>query len=167
MNYNYKLQSSVKKKLNHLRDKDNKKLFYYTFKIKNLVNHKSITFVLKKVFRDLFKQYILQKKDLEYLGVIETSSKLSRPSSLFEEDIIDLGLHLHLFVSVPNYFTYDTVRFLMVKSFGDYLIRKKTNLNLLIGEERTSFYDFDKFSYYHTKQFFRTRSNEFVVSNIK
>ena len=165
MTYNYKLQSDLVRKFNKM--KNNVGIFYYTIKLNNYTCIKSFRFHVKKVLRDIRNQNMITNKEMKYIGVFETSSQLTKTNRLFEENIIDIGLHIHLFVSVPRWFTYETIRFPLVNRIDNHIMKRNSKVSMWIGDEKTDFDDIDRFVLYHTKQFQDTRSKEFILSNLK
>lgn len=163
MEYNYRLQSYIQTKFNSI--KEDRYLNYFVFKLSNYSNLKSFRYCIKKSMRDIRNSNYLTNRDIKYLGVIETSSLLTKQDNLFEPDIIDLGLHIHLFVSSSVKFEYDFIRYPIVNTIGNHIISKYPKVSLWVGNELNEMYDLDKFILYHSKQFCSLRNEEFIIVN--
>lgn len=163
MKYNYQLQTLFFKKFKVIENSPT--LYYYTIKLNNSSNLKQFRFVIKKSLRDIRNEYYLTDKQFKYLGVFETREQLGYSNYLFEEEIKDLGLHIHLFVSPPKWVPYESIRYSLVKNIGQYIMKNQNKISLLIGNEKTEYFDIKSFSKYHSKQFW-DRNKDFIISNI-
>jgi len=121
--------------------------------------------VIKKSINDINKERYTSRDKVKYLGVFETTKKLTHPKHLFNESINDLGLHIHLFVSVPTWFTYEVVRYQIVDNIDEYILNTRKECSLLVGNEKSEYFDTKNFIKYHSKQFWN-RDKGFILTNI-
>ncbi|MDG1037123.1 MAG: hypothetical protein P8O87_09825 [Crocinitomicaceae bacterium] len=164
MKYNYKLQSEVLNRLNQIKKDSN--LNYFVFDVSNFSHHPTLRFRVKQSLNKIRNHYGITNNELKYVGIIETSSKLSKKEYLFDEDIIDMGLHIHLFVSSPLTIDYETIKEYISTGIKRSIMSKGSEIGLWVGDDKIDIYDPINFFSYHTKQFSIDRSMEFVVTNL-
>lgn len=164
-NYNYQLQSEVIKRLDQIRDDSN--LTHYVFKFKNFNHIKTFRFRMRQSLNAIRNNFGITNKEFKYVGVIETSSLFTKKESLFEADIHDTGLHIHLVVSSPKDITHKCIRDYIVSELTRLIVSKDSSIDLLYGREEIYIYDKDGYDKYITKQFNMDRTMEFVVTNLK
>lgn len=164
MKFNYKLQSEVLNRLHQIKKDPN--LNYFVFDVSNFSHHPTLRFRVKQSLNKIRNHYGVTNDELKYVGIIETSSKLSKKEYLFDEDIIDLGLHIHLFVSSPKSIDNKTIKDFICSGLERNITSKSPEIKLWVGDDKFDMYDIGNFFKYHTKQFSIDRSMEFVITNI-
>lgn len=164
MKYNEKLKTEVLKKMYRLKDVPN--LYYFVFEFKEFNHHKTLKFRIRQSLNNIRNFYGVTNKEFKYIGVIETSSKFTKEEYLFDENIDDVGLHIHLFVSSPEQIKSEMVRDTITHFIKRHITSKNEEISLWVGDDVIEIYERRDFFEYHTKQLSIDRGKDFIVTNM-